>query len=211
MFERFTDRGRRVVVLSHEEAAGLGSDSVGPEHLLLGLLSEGSSLAARLLVSAGMDYDKALTLVGEIHSGEQQEALGEPKFTQASMEVFKAANEESSGMGHEFVTPEHLLVSLIAASDPTSDAVFGRLAIDAPIFADAIRRSTSEEARERIPPSGDLREVPLGQVCKACGASVQERGKVMPLELGVEQREPIHLQAYFCGECGSTIGLVKDS
>lgn len=211
MFERFTDRGRRVVVLSHREAAGLGNDEIGPEHLLLGILSEGSSLASRLLVSAGIDYDKALTLVAEIHSSDLQEALGEPKFTQPAMEVFKAAQEESTAMGHEFVTPEHLVISLISTSDPASDAVFDRLSIDASVLADAIRRNISEQAREQIPPSGDLRQVPLGQVCKACGASVQDHGKVQPLELGVEEREPIHLQAYFCGECGSTIGLVKDS
>lgn len=211
MFEKFTDRGRRVVVLSHQEAAGLGNDAVAPEHLVLGLLSEGASLAARLLVSAGIDYEKALTLIAEIHSTDVEEALGEPNFTDASVEVFENAAEEASGMGHEFIAPEHLLISLLSAKDLASDAVFGRMSTDPAVLADAIRRSISEEARHKVPEVEDLRKVPLGQVCRACGASVQDHGKVQPLELGVEEREPIHLQAYFCGECGSTIGLVKDS
>lgn len=187
----------------------MGSESVGPEHLLLGLLSEGSSLGARLLVSAGMDYAQALTLVAEVHSSEQKEVLGEPKFTEPAIGVFKAAERESSRMGHQFVSPEHLLISLIDAHEVSADAVFDRLSVDAPILGDALRRSISEEERERIPASGDLRGVRLGQTCRACGAAVQEHGRVQGLELGVEEREPIYLQAYFCGECGSTIGLIK--
>src|SRR5687767_5390903 len=100
MFERFTDRGRRIIVLAHQEAAGLGSEWVGPAHLLLGLLSEGENLGARILSSAGMDYAKALTLIAEVHSGEQKEASSEPKFTEGAIEIFNKAGEASFAMGH---------------------------------------------------------------------------------------------------------------
>lgn len=200
MFERFTDRARRVVVLAQTAA---GDAPMLPRHLFLGIVQEGGSLAARTLTDAGVTKDEVFLRVarepGDASPGEMR--IGDP-----AIQVLEQARVLSERMDHSFTTPEHLLLALL--DDPAGE-IDELLAVGS-----SGREALASEVRSGIstlPTGGDPRSSAMGNRCEKCGASISEHGKVKDLRLGIEDREDaIDLHAYFCGECGSAYGLVKD-
>ena len=113
MFERFTDRARRLVVLAQEEARMLGHDYVGTEHLLLGLIREGDGVAAKALESLGISLVAVRQLVEEIIGpGDQVPSEGIP-FTPRAKKVLELALRESLQLGDDSIGTEHILLGLI--------------------------------------------------------------------------------------------------
>jgi ATP-dependent Clp protease ATP-binding subunit ClpC len=101
MFERFTDRARRVVVLAQEEARMLNHDYIGTEHLLLGLIHEGQGVAARALESLGVSLEAVRQQVEEIIGQGQQETLsGHIPFTPRAKKVLELSLREAQQLGH---------------------------------------------------------------------------------------------------------------
>ncbi|MFZ0040093.1 MAG: Clp protease N-terminal domain-containing protein [Solirubrobacteraceae bacterium] len=112
MFERFTERARQVVVLAQEEARTLKHNSIGTEHLLLGLLREQEGLAARVLESLGITIDAARAdVVRIVHSGETATS-GQIPFTPRAKKVLELALDEALTLGHNYIGTEHLLLGL---------------------------------------------------------------------------------------------------
>lgn len=114
MFERFTDRARRVVVQSRAEAIALDHDFIGPEHLLLGLI-HGDGLAVRVLESLGIRLEAVRHRVEEI-IGRGDQALSGPgkiPFTPQAKQVLELALEEARNLGHGYIGTEHILLGLI--------------------------------------------------------------------------------------------------
>ncbi|MGO9082581.1 MAG: Clp protease N-terminal domain-containing protein [Streptosporangiaceae bacterium] len=115
MFERFTDRAKRVVVLAEEEAKAVFHHShIGTEHILLGLLHEGEGIAAKVLQSMEIGLDAARQVVGEIMGKGATEPPGHPPFTDRAKAAFGQALRESLSLGHDYIGTEHLLLGLIA-------------------------------------------------------------------------------------------------
>src|SRR5271154_5161873 len=106
MFERFTDRAWRVVVLAQEEAGLLQHDYIGTEHILLGLLNEGNGVAVRVLRDLGIDLDalgeKVLTLAGRGRSAPS----GHIQFTPAAAKALELSQRESMQLGHDYIGTE---------------------------------------------------------------------------------------------------------
>jgi ATP-dependent Clp protease ATP-binding subunit ClpA len=127
MFERFTDRARRVVVLAQEEARLLGHDYIGTEHLLLGLLHEGHGVAARALESLGVSLDAVRQQVEEIVGPGQQAPSGHIPFTPRAKKVLELSRHESSALG---IGTEHILLGLLREGDGVAVQVLVRLAVD---------------------------------------------------------------------------------
>lgn len=117
MFMRFTDRARRVVVLAQDEARELGHDSVGAEHLLLGLFAEGEGVAALVLESLGISLEEARDRVEEIAGRGQDVPAGRISFTPSAKRVLERALREAVQLGHTYIGTEHLLLSLLAGGD----------------------------------------------------------------------------------------------
>jgi ATP-dependent Clp protease ATP-binding subunit ClpA len=113
MFERFTDRARRVVVLSQEEAVSLGHDYIGTEHLLLGLVHEGEGVAARALESLGVSLPMARSRVEEVIGLGQGPVRGQIPFTPRLKKVLELSLREALQMGHNYIGTEHILLGLI--------------------------------------------------------------------------------------------------
>ncbi|WP_460963088.1 ATP-dependent Clp protease ATP-binding subunit, partial [Parasphingorhabdus pacifica] len=114
MFERFTDRARRVVVLAQEEARMLNHDYIGTEHVLLGLIQEGEGVAARALESMAISTDGVRQDVEEIVGRGRQEAPGEHiPFTPRAKKVLELSLREALQLGHNYIGTEHLLLGLI--------------------------------------------------------------------------------------------------
>ena len=130
MFERFTERARRVVVLAQDEARMLNHDWIGTEHLLLGLIGEGGGVAARALESLGISLDVVRQQVEEIIGQGQQAPSGHIPFTPRAKKVLELSLRESLQLGHNYIGTEHILLGLIREGDGVAAQVLVRLGAD---------------------------------------------------------------------------------
>jgi ATP-dependent Clp protease ATP-binding subunit ClpA len=132
MFERFTDRARRVVVLAQEEARLLTHNYVGTEHLLLGLLHEGEGIAATALESLGISLEAARTQVDEIIGSGQRPSPGQLPFTPRAKKVLELSLREEKRLKHNYIGTEHLLLALVREGTGVGAQVLVRLGADLP-------------------------------------------------------------------------------
>ena len=130
MFERFTDRARRVVVLAQEEARTLDHGYIGTEHLLLGLIREGDGVAARALESLGISLDAVREQVGQIIGRGQQPPPGHIPFTPGAKKVLELALREAQQLGHGYIGTGHLLLGLIREGSGVAAQVLVGLGAD---------------------------------------------------------------------------------
>ncbi|MGO0576528.1 ATP-dependent Clp protease ATP-binding subunit [Ornithinimicrobium panacihumi] len=130
MFERFTDRARRVVVLAQEEARLLNHNYIGTEHLLLGLIHEGEGVAAKALESLGISLDAVRQQVQEIIGQGQQSPTGHIPFTPRAKKVLELSLREGLQLGHNYIGTEHLLLGLIREGEGVAAQVLVKLGAD---------------------------------------------------------------------------------
>ncbi len=130
MFDRFTDRARRVMVLAQEEARMLNHDYIGTEHILLGLIHEGEGVAAKALESLGISLDAVRQQVEEIIGQGQQAPPGHIPFTPRAKTVLELADRETRALGHAYVGTEHILLGLIREGDGVAAQVLVTLGAD---------------------------------------------------------------------------------
>jgi ATP-dependent Clp protease ATP-binding subunit ClpC len=127
MFERFTDRARRIVVQAQGEARTLNHDYVGTEHILLGLIWEGNGAGAKALESLGISLDtvrqQALAIIGQ----GQHARSGHIPFTPQAKKVLELALSESKALGHHYIGTEHILLGLIREGDGVASQVLVKL------------------------------------------------------------------------------------
>ena len=113
MFQRFTDRARRVVVLAQEEARMLNHDYVGTEHILLALIHEGEGVAAKALESLGIRLEAVREQVKQIVGQGQQAPSGHIAFTPRTKKVLELSLREAKHLGHSYIGTEHILLGMI--------------------------------------------------------------------------------------------------
>ena len=130
MFERFTDRSRRVVVLAQEEARMLNHNYIGTEHILLGLIRESDGLAARALESLEISLGAVRQQVEEIIGQGQEAPTGPVPFTPRAKKVLALSLRESLQLGHNYIGTEHILLGLIREGDGVAAQVLVRLGAD---------------------------------------------------------------------------------
>jgi ATP-dependent Clp protease ATP-binding subunit ClpC len=130
MFERFTDRARRVVVLAQEEARMLQHNYIGTEHILLGLIHEGEGVAARVLESLGIGLEAVRQQVEEIIGRGQYASAGHIPFTPRAKKVLELSLREALQLGHTYIGTEHILLGLIREGDGVAAQVLVRLGAD---------------------------------------------------------------------------------
>jgi ATP-dependent Clp protease ATP-binding subunit ClpC len=130
MFERFTDRARRVVVLAQEEARMLNHNYIGTEHILLGLIHEGEGVAAKALESLGISLDAVRQQVEEIIGQGQQAPSGHIPFTPRAKKVLELSLREALQLGHNYIGTEHILLGLIREGEGVAAQVLVKLGAD---------------------------------------------------------------------------------
>jgi ATP-dependent Clp protease ATP-binding subunit ClpC len=113
MFERFTDRGRLVVILAQKEARMLNHNYIGTEHILLGLIHEGEGVAAKSLESLGISLEGARSQVEEIVDQGQQAPPDRIPFTPRTKKMLELSLREAAQLGHDYIGTEHILLGLI--------------------------------------------------------------------------------------------------
>ncbi|WP_436532855.1 ATP-dependent Clp protease ATP-binding subunit [Actinoplanes sp. HUAS TT8] len=130
MFERFTDRARRVVVLAQEEARMLNHNYIGTEHVLLGLIHEGEGVAAKALESLGVSLEGVRQQVEEIIGQGQQAPSGHIPFTPRAKKVLELSLREALQLGHNYIGTEHILLGLIREGEGVAAQVLVKLGAD---------------------------------------------------------------------------------
>jgi ATP-dependent Clp protease ATP-binding subunit ClpC len=130
MFERFTDRARRVVVLAQEEARMLNHNYIGTEHILLGLIHEGEGVAAKALESLGISLEGVRNQVEEIIGQGQQAPSGHIPFTPRAKKVLELSLREALQLGHNYIGTEHILLGLIREGEGVAAQVLVKLGAD---------------------------------------------------------------------------------
>jgi Clp amino terminal domain, pathogenicity island component len=132
MFERFTDRARRAVVLAQEEAGLLNHNYIGTEHLLLGLLREGEGVAARALEGLGIGLDAVRVEVEEIIGQGESATSGRIPFTPRAKKVLELSLREALQLSHSYIGTEHILLGLIREGEGVAAQVLVKLGADLP-------------------------------------------------------------------------------
>jgi len=130
VFERFTDRGRRVLVLAQEEARLLGHSFIGTEHILLGLIHEGDGVAAKALEAVDIHLEAVRSEVEKTVGLCGQAPAGSPPFTPRAKKVLELSLREALQLGHNYIGTEHMLLGLIREGEGVAAQVLTALGAD---------------------------------------------------------------------------------
>jgi|SRR5271165_196723 len=131
MFERFTDRARRVIVDAQNEARSLGHNYIGPEHILLGLINEGDGVGAKALEAMQISADTVRGRIEEITGrGQVPPSTGHIPFTPRAKKVLELSLREALQLGHNYIGTEHLLLGLIHEGDGVAAQVLVGLDVE---------------------------------------------------------------------------------
>src|SRR3989338_5268995 len=131
MFNKFTERARKVILLAKQEAKRFNHDYIGTEHILLGLLREGEGVAAAVLQSLGMNLNNIRLEVEKlVQVGPSTVISGDLPFTPKAKKVMELAMEEARTLGHNYIGTEHLLLGLIREGEGVASLVFINMGLD---------------------------------------------------------------------------------
>jgi ATP-dependent Clp protease ATP-binding subunit ClpA len=199
MFERFTDRARRVIVLAQEEARLLGHDYIGTEHLLLGLAADEEGIATRALAALGIGVETARRDVEEVVGRSDATPSGHIPFTPRAKKALESSLREAIDLGHRHIGTEHILLGIVRAHEGGAAQVLAKRGAS----PEAVRAQVHSLLGAQPPP-----EAP--PVCVRCGASLIEA--VTTTELQVPEHEGDgRLAVVFarCARCGAVVGLFR--
>ncbi|MBN1492794.1 MAG: NDP-hexose 4-ketoreductase, partial [Candidatus Omnitrophica bacterium] len=131
MFDRFTERARKVIILAKEEARRFNHDYIGTEHILLGLIKEGESVAAAVLQNLGLSLENIrLEIEKLVQLGPSTIVSGDIPFTPKAKKVIELAMDEARRLGHNYIGTEHLLLGLIKEGEGVASHVLMNIGLD---------------------------------------------------------------------------------
>jgi ATP-dependent Clp protease ATP-binding subunit ClpA len=130
MFERFTDRARRVVVLAQEEARMLDHNYIGAEHILLGVIHEGQGQGARALTELGVSLSEVRQQIEELIGRGQQAPSGHIPFTPRTKKVLELSLREALQLGHNYIGTEHITLAILREGENVAAQVLVRTGVD---------------------------------------------------------------------------------
>ncbi len=155
MFNRFTERARKVIILAKEEARRFNHDYIGTEHILLGLIREGEGVAAAVLQKMGVSLENIRLEVEKlVQPGPATQIMGDIPFTPRAKKVLELAAEEARALGHNYIGTEHLLLGLIREGEGVASQVLLNLGLD----LDKARNEVMEILGSAIPNFGQQQQ-----------------------------------------------------
>ncbi len=190
MFERFTDRARRVVVLAQEEARLLNHNYIGTEHLLLGMVHEGEGVAAEALEQVGVSLASVRAEVEKIIGRGDEHPGAHIPFTRRAKKVLELSLREALQLGHNYIGTEHILLGLIREGDGVAAQVLTKLGVDLTrarqqVLEILTTRAAQSETRVNV---GAPRHVGA-RLARARGAGMPKLVRVIPIAREVELSE----------------------
>ena len=219
MFERFTDRARRVVVLAQEEARMLNHNYIGTEHILLGLVHEGEGVAANALDSLGISLESVRTDVEEIIGQGQTAPTGHIPFTPRAKKVLELALREALQLGHKYIGPEHLLLGLVREGEGVAAQVLQKRGAELKrVRLEVITLLAESSGSEGVEPEVEGESIRLGvrqseaakaPVCPRCRAPLEGSAAHRALDVpGSEEESSRTVSVVFCRRCGTWLGTI---
>jgi ATP-dependent Clp protease ATP-binding subunit ClpC len=204
MFERFTDRARRVVVLAQEEARLLNHGYIGTEHLLLGMLREGEGVAALALVGLHLDLELARGVVRELNGPGDSAPSGHIPFSPRAKTVFEQSLRESLQLAHNYIGTEHLLLGLLRDEKGGAARVLAKQGV---ALAD-VRQKVLDILKGAADVIAEPRAPAGAPVCPGCAAPLEGQLGIKIVEAtGDDTGEPIPVPVVYCRRCGRALGL----
>jgi ATP-dependent Clp protease ATP-binding subunit ClpC len=158
MFERFTDRARRAIVLAQEEARFLSHNYIGTEHILLGLLAEGEGVAAQVLNGFGATREVTQQAVKDAVGVGRGASTGHIPFSPRAKKVLETSLREALSLGHNYIGTEHMLLSVMREQEGIAHQVAITLGLD----PNQVRQTVLEVVNAETPPSTGSEEDPVG-------------------------------------------------
>jgi ATP-dependent Clp protease ATP-binding subunit ClpC len=185
MFEKFSDQGRRVIVLSQEEARLLNHNYIGTEHILLGLVHEGEGVAAKALESLNVRLDAVRREVEELVDRGGSPPSEHIPFTPRAKKVLELSLREAIQLGHNYIGTEHILLGLLREGEGVACQVLVRLGASLPVVRARVVQLVTESSGERASgwvfrPSAELTAV-LDEAHRV--AEAKGEAQVMPIHL----------------------------
>jgi ATP-dependent Clp protease ATP-binding subunit ClpA len=181
VFERFTDRARRVVTLAQVESKGLNHGYIGTEHILLGLISEGEGVAAKALKSLDISLDAVRYQIVDIIGKGQQPPTGHIPFTPRAKKALELALREALQLGHNYIGTEHILLGLIREREGVAAQVLMKLGADLNRVRQQVIQLLAGYAGKEVVDFGPVSNyVPLGRL--AVGIDMLESSVELSLE-----------------------------
>lgn len=164
MFDRFTDRARKVMGLSRQEAQRYRHDYIAPEHVLLGLVDESSGIASSALEKLDFDLKKIRETTEKLVSrGSSMVTMGQLPFTPGAKKVLEYSLEEATNLGHTYIGTEHLLLGLIRESEGIAAEVLRKLGVKLDDVRDTVLELLGAEPGDRrsraVPTDRPRREI----------------------------------------------------
>ncbi|MDN5820125.1 MAG: ATP-dependent Clp protease ATP-binding subunit, partial [Brachybacterium sp.] len=165
MFERFTDRARRVVVLAQDEARLLNHNYIGTEHILLGLIHENEGVGAKALEALGVTLDAVREQVRDIIGEGNQTPSGHIPFTPRAKKVLELSLREALQLGHNYIGTEHILLGLLREGEGTAVKVLSRLKAEpSAVRQEVIERLSGYQGKEPANAGGPTEGQPAGSL-----------------------------------------------
>ena len=213
MFERFTDRARRVLVLAQEEARFLKHNFIGTEHLLLGLVREGDGVAAKALRELGIGLDDVRQRVKETIGPAGSPTTASPPFTPRSKKVLELSLREALQLQHNYIGTEHILLGLVREGEGVAAQVLVSLGADlSRVRQKVIDLLGAGPAAGPYAGPDDLRPSAGPPRCGRCDASLTESARYRTIEVPPDEDEaepgqgPVRVTLPYCSYCGTVIG-----
>ena len=210
MFERFTDRACRVLVLAQEEARLLRHNFIGTEHLLLGLLREGDGVAAKALGELGVRLDDVRERVKETTGPPGSAPTGSPPFTPRTKKVLELSLREALQLGHNYISTEHILLGLVREGEGVAAQVLVRLGAELSRVRQQVIQILSGQAPARLGEGAGTRAETEAPRCSRCDASLSRSARYRMIEVAPDDvepgRGPLDTILLYCGDCGTVLG-----
>jgi ATP-dependent Clp protease ATP-binding subunit ClpC len=211
VFERFTDRARRVVVYAQEEARLLNHNYIGTEHLLLGLLREGEGVAAKALESMDVALTEVRAQVEEIIGQGSSAPGGHIPFTPRAKKVLELSLREALRLGHNYIGTEHILLGLVEEGEGVAAQVLSKRGATLDTVRGAVLRLlegyAGDVGKAEAAPGGSPEQWP---VCPRCRKPLEETVgyRVLDVAPAGGQGDTRAVAFAFCQQCGTWLGTL---
>jgi ATP-dependent Clp protease ATP-binding subunit ClpC len=220
VFERFTDRARRAVVLAQEEARMLNHDYIGTEHLLLGLVRERDGVAGKALASLDISIEAVRRQVEEIIGQGRAAPTGHIPFTPRAKKVLELALREALQLGHNYIGTEHILLGLVREGEGVATQVLVKLGANLNRVRETVIQLMSgwtegaeSSSGEEVGAYVEVTAAPIEAIsddaptCPNCFGSLDETLAVKVLDTTTDG-ETISVKIAYCRRCGVALGAV---
>jgi len=219
VFERFTDRARSVLTLAQEEARLMNHGFIGTEHILLGLIREDEGVSGTALKNLGVSYGAARDKVEEVIGLSGAMPSGSPPFTPRAKKVLEFALREALQLGDSYIGTEHILLGIVREGDGVATTVLNSLGANPTrVRHEMIELMAGASGEAPNVRKGDVAitgrsSASSGPCCPHCRSSVTDEARFrtvsVPADVDDAEGEPVTIDVVYCGQCGSTLCMLK--